>query len=104
MTQYFTDGYMVTRYVEDSGVWTDGEGAWVDHKSVSGYMRVLDRAEQTALIDVVTSHRFYTQDGGIEHGDKITKDNQSYSVKQVNHKQIPTSKLDFYQVECELVE
>lgn len=103
MIKYFEDGYIVQRYEKDTNPWSDGEGLWVDYKPISAYVRTLGNQEQPAGVDILVSHRLYTLESDIRFGDKIAKGDKSYRVKLVDNKKIPTSGLDFYQVDCELV-
>lgn len=103
MTKFFTDGFVVKRYQKAPGAWGDGEGSWVETKQVRGHMRSLKADERVDTAELLVSHRFYTKNAGIEYGDKIVKEGSTYDVKLVDNKKIPTSKLDFYQIDCEAI-
>jgi len=103
MDKYFTDGYEIKRYVENSGGWSDGEGDWETIDTISGYMRALQANERTDIADLIVSHRFYTKYHDIRYKDKIVKGCKEYKVKLVDNKKINTSNLDFIQVDCEMV-
>ena len=103
MDKYFTDGFILKRYVEDNSSWSDGEGDWETIDTISGHMRALDTNERTDIADLIVSHRFYTKYHDIRYKDKIFKDGKEYKVKLVDNKKINTSNLDFIQVDCELV-
>ncbi len=103
MDKYFTDGFILKRYVEDSGGWSDGEGDWETIDTISGHMRALNGNERTDIADLIVSHRFYTKYHDIRYKDKIFKDGKEYKVKLVDNKKINTSDLDFIQVDCEMV-
>ena len=103
MDKYFIDGYQIKRYADDSGGWSDGEGNWAIIKTIQGYMRTLGATERTEIGELNSTHRFYTKDKGMLYGDRIEKDNKKYNIKLVDEKNIPTSDLDFVQIDCELV-
>lgn len=103
MDKYFVDGYKVKRYIEDSGGWGDGDGVWETIGTISGHMRVLGASERSDMGELVTTHRLYTRDKDIMYGDIIEKDGAKYDVKLVDHKAIPTSDMDFVQVDCEMI-
>ena len=103
MDKYFTDGYEIQRYIENSGGWSDGEGDWETIDTISGHMRALNANERTDIADLIVSHRFYTKYHDIRYKDKIVKDGKEYKVKLVDNKKINTSSLDFIQVDCEMV-
>lgn len=103
MDKYFTDGFILKRYVEEEGSWSDGEGDWETIDTILGHMRALNANERTDIADLIVSHRFYTKHHDIQYKDKIVKDGKEYNVKLVDNKKINTSSLDFIQVDCEMV-
>lgn len=103
MINYFEEGFIIKRYTEASGGWSDGEGVWDTVDTTKGYIRALSATERSEVNELTISHRFYTAYSGLVYGDKIAKGQLEYNVKQVEHKHIKTSDLNFYQVDCELV-
>lgn len=100
MEEYFVSGYVLKRYTEGVGPWSDGQGEWVAVSLIEGRMRQLSSSERVELGENVTTHRFYTKHKDIKHNDFIEKDN-SFRVIAVDEKNM--GDLDFMQIDCELV-
>lgn len=100
MRKYFRP-FVVKRFEEVAGGWSDGEGEWVELTSIDGHIRLLSGRERSDLPDINTTHRFYTEDNILVQGDRLALEGKEYHVGTIDHKQIKTSAVNFIQVDCE---
>lgn len=101
MIKYFVK-WELKKPVKGANSYSDGYIDWQAAGIIEGHMRMLSASERVSTGDILSTHRFYTKER-LEHGWKLVRDNEEYHVTVSDHKSIPTSNLNFYQVDCERV-